>query len=45
MGHPELGLDIMRKFAERMSEYANVERAARLEGRTMLMFLAPKPAK
>lgn len=45
MGHPELGLDIMRRFAEAMSEVANVEKAAKLEGRTMLMFLAPKPVK
>lgn len=43
MGHPELGLDVMRKFASEMLEYANVERAAKLEGRSMLMFLAPKP--
>lgn len=45
MGHPELGLDIMRRFADAMSEVANVEKPAKLEGRTMLMFLAPKPAK
>lgn len=43
MGHPELGLDIMRRFAGEMEEFANVERAAKLEGRSMLMFLAPKP--
>lgn len=45
MGHPELGLAIMRRFAEEMSEVANVEKAAKLEGRSMLMFLAPKPVK
>ena len=45
MGHPEIGLEIMRGFAVEMAEYANVEKAAKLEGRTMLMFLAPKPAK
>ena len=45
MGHPELGLEIMRRFADAMSEVANVEKSAKLEGRTMLMFLAPKPAK
>ncbi len=45
MGHPELGQEIMRRFAEAMSEVANVEKAPKLEGRTMLMFLAPKPAK
>ena len=45
MGHPELGQEIMSRFAEAMSEVANVEKPAKLEGRTMLMFLAPKPAK
>ena len=45
MGHPELGLEIMRRFADSMSEVANMEKPAKLEGRTMLMFLAPKPAK
>ncbi len=45
MGHPELGQEIMRKFAEAMSDVANVEKAPKLEGRTMLMFLAPKPVK
>ena len=45
MGHPEHGLGIMRRFAETMAEVANVEKPAKLEGRTMLMFLAPKPVK
>ena len=45
MGHPELGQEIMQRFAGAMSEVANVEKPAKLEGRTMLMFLAPKPAK
>lgn len=45
MGHPELGEEIMQRFAEAMSEVANVEKPAKLEGRTMLMFLAPKPTK
>ena len=45
MGHPELGQEIMRRFAESMADVANVEKPAQLEGRTMLMFLAPKPVK
>lgn len=45
MGHPELGQEIMRRFAEAMADVANVERQPKLEGRTMLMFLVPKPAK
>ncbi|MFR2561375.1 MAG: translation initiation factor IF-3 [Anaeromassilibacillus sp.] len=45
MGHPEQGHEIMRRFAEALSELANVEKPAKLEGRNMLMFLASKPAK
>ena len=45
MGHPEIGLETMKRFAEVCSEVANVEKPAKLEGRHMLMFLAPKPAK
>ena len=45
LGHPELGQEVMRRFAESVQDAANVERPAKLEGRTMLMFLAPKPAK
>lgn len=45
MGHPEQGYAIMRNFAEALSEIANVEKSAKLEGRNMLMFLASKPAK
>lgn len=45
LGHPEVGYDIMTRFAEFCSEYASVEKAAKMEGRNMLMFLAPKSGK
>ena len=45
MGHPEIGLETMKRFAEVCSEVAAVEKPAKMEGRNMLMFLAPKPAK
>ena len=45
MGHPELGVEIMKKFADACQEFAVVEKPAKLEGRSMLMFLAPKPNK
>lgn len=45
MGHPELGLEVMKRFALALDEIANVEKPAKLEGRSMLMFLAPKPLK
>lgn len=45
MGHPEIGTDIMNQFAEYCSEFSSVEKPAKLEGRNMLMFLAPKSGK
>ena len=45
MGHPELGTEIMKKFADACSEFSNVEKPAKLDGRSMLMFLAPKSSK
>ena len=45
MGHPEIGRDIMNRFAEACAEVAAVERPAKMDGRHMLMFLAPKTAK
>ena len=45
MGHAEYGYDLMKRFAEACGEVANIERPAKLEGRQMLMFLAPKPTK
>ena len=45
MGHPEIGLDTMNRFADACSEMGSVEKPAKMEGRNMLMFLAPKTAK
>ncbi len=45
MGHPEIGLETMTRFAEYCSEVSAVEKPAKLEGRNMLMFLAPKSSK
>lgn len=45
MTHTELGLVPMQRFADALSENANVEKPAKVEGRSMLMFLAPKSGK
>ena len=45
MAHPERGLEIMARFAEMCIENGNIEKPAKLDGRTMLMFLAAKPTK
>ncbi len=45
LGHPEIGYDTMKRFAEYCDEVSVVEKAAKMEGRNMLMFLAPKSGK
>ena len=45
MGHAEYGYDTMQRFAEACQDVANIEKPAKLEGRQMLMFLAPKSGK
>jgi len=42
MAHQELGMDVLRRVQEDTSEIAKVEAYPRLEGRQMLMVLAPK---
>lgn len=45
MAHPDLGLVIMKRCAEACEDCASIEKPAKLEGRQMLMFLAPKSTK
>ncbi len=42
MAHQELGMDVLKRVQEDMAELAKVEAYPRLEGRQMLMVLAPK---
>jgi translation initiation factor IF-3 len=42
MAHANLGRQTMERFAELVAEIAAIERLPKLEGRQMLMFLAPK---
>ncbi len=44
MAHTENGRELLNKFAEQCAEVANVEKAAKMEGRNMFIFLAPKAA-
>lgn len=41
MAHTEIGLEVMKRFAEVMSADANIEKQPKLEGRSMQMYLAP----
>ena len=42
LGHPELGNDVLLKFANELESVAVVEAPPKLEGRNMFMILAPK---
>lgn len=45
ISHSEIGLDVMKDFAERLKDIAVVERRPLTEGRNMTMVLAPKELK
>ena len=45
MAHTEIGQDLLVKFAEDCGETAVLDKAPKLEGRHMSIFLSPKPTK
>ena len=45
MAHPEIGKDLLDKYAEECVSIASVDKPAKMEGRRMAMFLSPKNNK
>ena len=43
MAHTEIGEVLLRDFAEKCSDIANLDKQPKLEGRNMSIFLSPKP--
>ena len=43
MAHTDIGATLLKDFAAQCAEIANMDKAPKLEGRTMSMFLSPKP--
>ena len=43
MAHTDIGADLLKDFAGKCTEVANMDKAPKLEGRNMFMFLSPKP--
>ena len=43
MAHTEIGALLLKDFAAQCAEIANMDKAPKLEGRNMSMFLSPKP--
>ena len=42
LAHPELGRDVIMRFAERLSDVSEIEVMPKMEGRSMQLFLTPK---
>ncbi|MDQ0508918.1 Translation initiation factor IF-3 [Aedoeadaptatus ivorii] len=42
MGHTEIGREVLDEFTELVSEYGEVDKKPKMEGRSMVMFFAPK---
>lgn len=45
MAHQELGMDMMKRIEDDLSEIATVEQYPKMEGRQLIMVLAPKKKK
>jgi translation initiation factor IF-3 len=45
IAHTNIGIQIMQDFAKRLDEYGTVERPPKLEGRFMIMIIAPRVEK
>ena len=45
MAHPELGAEMVQKFAAGVAEYGSVDKMPKLEGRSMVMIISSKSTK
>lgn len=45
MAHPELGTEMVQKFAEGVAEFGSVDKMPKLEGRSMVMIISSKSGK
>ena len=45
MAHTDLGRELLDRFKESVAEFGVIDKPAKMEGRSMAMFISPKPAK
>ncbi|MGN0634471.1 MAG: translation initiation factor IF-3 [Oscillospiraceae bacterium] len=45
VAHPQFGEELLKKFAEAVSESGVVDKQPKMEGRSFVMYVAPKSAK
>ncbi len=43
MAHTDIGVELLRDFADKCADIANLDKQPKLEGRSMSIFLSPKP--
>jgi translation initiation factor IF-3 len=45
IAHPQIGEELLDRFKEACSEYGVVDKPAKMEGRSIVMFISPKASK
>ena len=45
IAHPQLGEELLERFKEAVSSVGTVEKPAKMEGRSLVMFVSPKSSK
>ncbi len=45
IAHPQIGEELLEKFKEACAEVGTVEKPAKMEGRSIVMFISPKASK
>ncbi len=45
VAHPQFGEELLNKFKEAVSEVGVVDKPSKMEGRSLVMFVSPKPTK
>lgn len=45
VAHPQFGEELLNKFKEAVSEVGVVDKPSKMEGRSLVMFVSPKPNK
>ena len=45
VAHPQFGEELLGKFKEAISEVGVVDKPSKMEGRSLVMFVSPKPTK
>ncbi|MBR3629968.1 MAG: translation initiation factor IF-3 [Oscillospiraceae bacterium] len=45
IAHPELGAELLDRFKDACAEFGTVEKPAKMEGRSIVMFISPKASK